>query len=133
MKGGDTVTSKGAIQVHVFASDAQIPIKDAAVTITDVNGDAVAMRLTNRSGQLDIPVQLTVPDQDLSLTPDPESRPFALFDLYVRKEKYELINIKGLQVFADTLTLQPLELIPLSEFPDSWNQSETFTTTTQNL
>ena len=43
------------------------------------------------------------------------------------------IFIKNLQVFADTVTGQDLQFIPLSEFPDSWNESETFLTPSQNL
>ena len=48
-------------------------------------------------------------------------------------EDYEEINIENLQVFADTITLQNLELIPLSELPEYWIKSETFNTPPQNL
>jgi xylulokinase len=51
----------------------------------------------------------------------------------VNTEKYEEIFIRNLQVFADTVTAQDLELIPLSEFPESWNASESFQTPSQNL
>ena len=125
--------AQGQIQVNAYASNARIPLKDVAVTITDAGGSALAMRLTNRSGQLDEPVTIDVPDRSESLNPNPGVIPYTTVNLYARKEDYEEIFIRNLQVFADTITDQDLEFIPLSEFPESWNESETFLTPSQNL
>jgi hypothetical protein len=127
------VSAQGQIQVNAYASNARIPLQDVAVTVTDMGGSAVAMRLTNRSGQLDAPISIDVPDRSESLTPNPGVIPFTTVNLYARKENYEEIFIRNLQVFADTVTAQDLELIPLSEFPESWNASESFQTPSQNL
>lgn len=91
------------------------------------------MRLTNRSGQLDEPVTIDVPDRSASLSPNTGIIPFTTVNLYARKEDFEEIYIRNLQVFADTVTNQDLELIPLSEFPESFNESERFTVPPQNL
>ena len=91
------------------------------------------MRLTNRSGMLDQPVEITVPNLSASQSPNTGVIPFAVVNLYARLEDYEEINIENLQIFADTVTNQNLELIPLSEFPENWNKSETFNTPAQNL
>lgn len=127
------MSAQGTIRVNAFTSNARIPLKDVAVTITDSGGSAIAMRLTNRSGQFDIPVVIDVPDLAESLTPDPQGIPFATVNLYGKAEDYEEINIENLQVFADTITDQDLEFIPLSELPESWNKAETFNTPPQNL
>lgn len=127
------MSAQGQIQVNAYASNARIPLQDVAVTVTDMGGSAVAMRLTNRSGQLDAPISIDVPDKSESLTPNPGVIPFTTVNLYARKENYEEIFIRNLQVFADTVTAQDLELIPLSEFPESWNASESFQTPSQNL
>lgn len=50
MKGVGILSAKGYIQVHAYTSYAQIPLKDVAVSVTDVSGAAIALRLTNRSG-----------------------------------------------------------------------------------
>lgn len=133
MKGGVVLSAKGYIQVHAYTSTAQIPLQDVAVTVTDTSGSAIAMRLTNRSGMLDIPIEITVPDLIASQTPNTGVIPFAVVNLYARLENYEEIEIENLQIFANTVTLQNLELIPLSELPDSWNQAEIFNTPAQNL
>ena len=42
----------GYIQVNAYASYARLPLRDVAITITANDGTAIAMRLTNRSGQI---------------------------------------------------------------------------------
>ena len=123
----------GYIQVRAFTSNAQIPLKDVAVTITTTDGAAIAMRLTNRSGLLDEPVEISVPDLSASQTPNTNIIPFTVVNLYARLENYEEISIENLQVFANTVTEQNLEMIPLSEFPKKWNKAERFDTPPQNL
>lgn len=127
------MSSSGLIQVHAFTSYAQIPLKDVAITVTDDSGNAIAMALTNRSGQLDDPIRIDTPDRQESLRPNGSQKPFTTVGLTARLADYELIEIKDLQVFAETITDQNLEMIPLAEFPESFNKSETFITNQQSL
>jgi len=133
MKGGVVLSATGYIQVRAFESYAQIPLKDVAVSITDASGGAIALRLTNRSGALDAPVEIEVPDLEDSQSPNTGVIPFAVVNLYARLENYEAIEIENLQIFANTTTVQSLEMIPLSELPNSWNKLEIFDTPPQNL
>ena len=132
MKGVIALPSTGYIQVHAYASNASLPLQDVAVRITDMNDDPIALRLTDRSGLI-IPVQISVPDVSASQTPDSGIVPFTRVNIYARLENYERIEAKDVQVFPDVVTLQNLEMIPLSELPESWNQSEIFDTPAQNL
>ncbi len=91
------------------------------------------MRLTNRSGQLDAPVPISVPNRNAGLTPDTGLTPYTTVNLYAKLTDYEEIDVEGLQVFPGTVTEQNLEMIPLSELPKSWNKAEQFKTLTQNL
>lgn len=101
--------------------------------MTDKDGAAIAMRLTNRSGMLDVPIEIPVPDLAASQSPNPGFLPFTVVDLYARLENFEEIFIENLQVFAGVQTDQNLELIPLAEFPEAWNKTEVFDTPAQNL
>ena len=123
----------GYIQVHAYVSNAQIPLKDVAVAITDTAGSAIALRMTNRSGQFDSPIAIEVPDLSAGLSPDTGIIPFTSVDLFARLKNFEEIFIENLQVFPNTITDQNLEMIPLSELPESWNAAETFNTPAQNL
>ena len=132
-QGGVALSAIGYIQVHAFTGKARIPLQGVAVTITDLSGSAIAMRLTNRSGTLDAPVEISVPDVSASQTPDSGILPFTDVNLYARLENFEAIEIENLQVFPGTLTIQDLSMIPLAELPDSWNKLEIFNTPPQNL
>ena len=127
------MSAKGYIQVHSYTSYAQIPLKDVAISVNDVSGAAIALRLTNKSGFLDSPIEIDVPDLSAGQTPDTGVIPFATVNLYARIKDYEAIEIENLQIFANTTTLQNLEMIPLSEFPDKWNKMEIYNTPPQNL
>ena len=133
MKGGGILSAKGYIQVRAYTSYAQIPLEGVAVSITDSNGEAIALRLTNRDGALDIPVEITVPDFSAGQRPDTDITPFGVVNLYARLKDYEAIEIENLQIFPDRTTTQNLEMIPLSELPDSYNKLEIFPTPPQNL
>ena len=123
----------GYIQVHTYTTNARIPVEDAAIAITDSDGNALALLLTNQSGMLDEPVELEVPDLSAGQSPNTGILPYSLVNIYARAPDFEEIIIENLQVFPDTVTNQNLELIPLSEFPETWNQAEIFDTQTQNL
>ena len=123
----------GNIQVHAYTSYALIPLKDVAVTVTDSGGSAIAMRLTNRSGQFDVPLEVETPNRSASLAPNSGSVPFTTVNIYARLDNYEAIEAENVQVFAGTVTLQNLEMIPLSELPANWDKLEIFDTPPQNL
>ena len=103
-----------------------------AVTVTAPDNTALAMRQSNESGQID-PIEVTVPNLSESQTPDPPEIPFTSVTLYARLDGFEQIEIEGLQVFANTVTEQNLEMIPLSELPESWSRTELFRPPVQNL
>ena len=124
--------STGYIQVRAYTSTAQFPLKDVAISITAADGTALAMGLTDRSGKIQS-IAIPVPDRSESQSPDPPERPYAVVNLYARKKGYEQVESENLQVFAQTTTLQNLEMIPLAELPQNWDQTVLFDTPPQNL
>ena len=126
------MSATGYIQVHAYTSFAQLPLEDVAITVTATDGTAIAMRLTDRNGQID-QIEIPVPDLADSQSPDPPEKPFANVNLYAHKKGFEQIEAENLQVFANTITIQSLIMIPLSELPQSWNQTIIFDTPPQNL
>lgn len=126
------MSSIGYIQVRAYTSYARLPLKDVAVTITSPDGTAIAMRLTDRSGNIS-PVEIPVPEREESREPNPAEKPFTNVNLYARLAGFERVDAENLQVFADTVTVQNLEMIPLSELPNSFDQSVQYDTPPQNL
>lgn len=127
------MASTGYIQVSAYTSNARIPLKDVAISVTDLSGNAIALRLTNKSGQLDEPIAIQVPDLSASQSPNSGIIPFTAVNMQARTKGFEMIEIEHLQVFSNTVTAQNLEMIPLSELPDDSNISEIFDTPAQNL
>ena len=124
--------SIGYIQVHAYTSYAQLPLENTAVAVTATDGTAIAMRLTDRSGRI-IPIEVPVPDKAESQSPEPGEQPFTAVNLYAHRKGYEKVEAENLQVFADTVTQQNLELVPLAELPGSWTQTVIYDTPRQNL
>ena len=124
--------STGYIQVHAYAGRAELPLENVAVAVTASDGTAFALRLTDRSGKI-TPIPIPTPDIIDSQSPGSPEIPFSIVNLHARLEGYEQITVESLQVFADTVTWQDLELIPLSELPESWAKAEVFPTPPQNL
>lgn len=122
----------GYIQVHAYTSRARLPLEDVAVTVTAEDGTAIAMRTTDKSGKIRL-IEVPVPDIAAGQSPDTGEIPYTPVNLYARKKGFEQIENESLQVFPNTVTDQNLEMIPLSELPDSWNQTEIFVTPPQNL
>ena len=126
------MSAKGYITAHAYTSYALLPLQNAAITVTAADGTAIAMRITDRNGLI-VPIQVPVPDKSASQSPDTGEIPYTTVNLYARLKGYEQIEIENLQVFADTTTNQNLDMIPLSELPDRWDQIEIFDTPPQNL
>lgn len=91
------------------------------------------MRLTNRSGILDEPIAITTPDLSAGQQPNTGVFPFTAVNLSARLPNFEEIDVDNLQVFPGIVTNQNLEMIPLSELPQAFNQVEVFDTPAQNL
>ncbi len=124
--------ANGFLQLRAFTSKAQFPLEDVAVTVTAADGTAIAMRLTDRNGLI-TPIEIPVPDRSESLQPDPAEQPFTSVNLFARKRGYEQVESMNLQIFADTTTYQNLEMIPLAELPQAWDQTVIYNTPPQNL
>lgn len=126
------MSATGYIQVRAYTSTARFPLENVAIAVTATDGTALAMRLTDRNGLI-APIELPVPDKSESQEPEAGEKPHTTVNLYARLKGYEQIEAENLQVFADTITNQNLEMIPLSEFPNQWDQTEIFNTPPQNL
>ena len=122
----------GYITVHAYTSYAQLPLENVAISITATDGTAIALRITDRNGQIR-PVPIPVPDRSAGLSPDSGEIPYTPVNLYARLRGYEQTEYENIQIFPGTTTNQNVELIPLSELPDKWDQTIIFDTPPQNL
>ena len=131
-KGGIPLPEKGYITVNAFTGTARIPLQNVAIAVTAEDGTAIALRLTDRNGLI-TPIEVPVPPLSAGQTPDTGVVPFTPVNLYARLEGYEQTENENLQVFPETVTELELQMIPLSELPNSWDKVSIFNTPAQNL
>lgn len=122
----------GYLQTHAYQSQAMIPLKGVVVSVSDGSGKLLAVRITDESGRI-VPIAIPVPDLADSRNPDFVGQPFTSVFVRAYLPDYEQIEVDRVQIFADTTTMQNLEMIPLSEFPESQNKTERFDIPPQNL
>ena len=122
----------GYIEVNAYTSRARIPLENVAITATSDDGTAIAMRLTDRNGLIR-PITVPVPELSAGQTPDTGIRPYTPVNLYARLEGYEQLENENLQVFPRTVTRLDLQMIPLAELPENWDQVGITDTPAQNL
>lgn len=124
--------SNGYITARAYMSSAQIPLENVAVTIVSPDGTAIAMRLTDRSG-LTEPIAIPAPEKTESEAPEENGRPFTDITLYAWKSGFEQVAAQNVQIFSGITTVQDLEMVPLSELPDRWDENVLYNTPPQNL
>mgnify|MGYP000886682315 CR=1 FL=1 len=122
----------GYLQVAAFSSQAQIPVKGAQISVFDLNGAFLAVRITDESGLIS-PIEVEVPPMSESLDPEFQGKPFTQVNLRAYKADYELLEVNRVQVFPSTVSVQNLMFVPLSEFPSSYDKLERFEIPPQNL
>lgn len=122
----------GYITVRAYASRAVLPLQGVSITVTAADGTAIAIRTTDRNGLIR-PIEVPVPAFETSQTPNPTAPPFTIVNLFARLPKYEPIEVHKLQVFANTTTIQNLEMVPLAQFPSPDDTGEVINTPPQNL
>ena len=127
--------SQGYLLARVFTADANIPVEDATVTVTQPSPDGLtellALWLTDESGKTQS-IAIPTPDPAASQAPSPE-RPFSLVNITAEHPLYERIVVTDVQIFPNTVSEQILQFIPLNEFPEVWDQTESFDIPPQNL
>lgn len=123
----------GYIQVHAYTAKAQLPLRNVAIAVTNDQGKTIALRMTNNSGKIDRPVEIQVPIPAAGLSPNTGIVPYTTVNLYAKVADYEEIEANNIQVFPGIITVQDLQMIPLSELPQYQNQVEIFNTPAQNL
>ncbi len=126
---------KGGLLVRTYISNMLIPVIGTRVTVTENNGNGVeilAFRITDENGKTDI-IQIDTPDMELSLNQNNTVKPYTSVDIKVEKEGFVIFTVKDVQIFADRLSEQNIEMIPLPENAEYDEYSNTYIVTPQNL
>lgn len=126
----------GWLVVQTYASDQLIPVADTRVTVTQANGqssDLIGYRTTDENGKTE---SLEVGAPDFALSQEAQSDgtvPFSVVDIRVDHDHFQTVIIHDVQIFAERVSLQQVELLPLPENTNGADFYEVFNITPQNL
>ena len=129
------MSATGRLMIRTYVSNMIIPLGNVNVTVVRKDrseSHLVAFRTTNTNGKTN-EIEISTPDFNESLNDQNSGERFAIVDITVEKEGYGVTLIKDVQVFADRLSEQDVEMIPLPEFSNFDEYYNVYTVTPQNL
>ncbi len=124
--------STGSLQIRAYTSSAQFPLEDVAIAVTAQDGSVIALDLTDDSGKSRL-ISIPVPEPAQSQEPDQGAAPFTAVNIYAHIAGFELVEAEHVQIFPGVLTVQDLEMVPLSELPNQYDRTILYDTPSQNL
>ena len=107
----------GTLIVAVSAASGALPIEGALVTVkgsTNENSGVLSVVTTDRSGRTPR-IVLPTPPAAGSEKPGTE-KPYATYNVEVDKEGFFPQSFTNVPVFAGTTSIQPVNLIPMTEY-----------------
>ncbi|OOB78630.1 MAG: peptidoglycan-binding protein [Epulopiscium sp. Nuni2H_MBin001] len=94
------------------------PVPGVVITIVSLSSNTIVAELqTDVVGQTDT-IDLEAPYVDLSETPEYFIPPYASYRITAQKNGYIPVIILGSQIFADTKSIQPIEMLPINPVVD---------------
>ena len=103
----------GYLRIDVVNSENNFPIKGAEASISyGESGQTQEVLRTNLSGQTE-EIAVAAPPALLSLEEQNREKPYADYTVEVRAEGYGPVKVKGTEVLAGVLAVQPIRMIPL--------------------
>ena len=128
------MSGTGFLTVRISTSDAELPIQDATVTVTqDTPGgvNLLAVRISDRSGVVPN-IAIATPALNESLSPGGPI-PYAVVDVTVDHPGYDRALIENVQLFSGIQSQQDISLVPQGETPEAFNMTDVVNITAQDL
>ena len=122
----------GTLTVKSIIADGALPLQNTLVNIrgADEENRFVEYSLLTDSDGLTETVSLPTPSVEYSLSPNPTEIPYANYDITAMADGYYPINIVGVSVFANTHSLQVVNMIPIAENSKAPEEALNFDTET---
>lgn len=109
--------SSGTLVTRVFTGRGELPVQGATISIVQQGADGQShllnVQISDPSGDTN-PIIITTPLLALSQSPG-LATPYALVDVWVDRQGYELLVINDVQIFPGITSIQDLPLIPMPE------------------
>lgn len=102
--------SKGYLTIRVTAHNFALPIVEAKIEISDMDGNYIETLFTNLSG-ISPDIALDAPSPETQLDPELPVTPYTKYIIDVKADGYLEDIIKGVQIYGDSSSNLPVDLI----------------------
>ena len=120
-RGNDKdMTGSGTLKIRVTSVRGLYPVANAKVTVFTGNADSMTVIAEGNTDISGASPDFTLPAPAAALTesPDPKSRPYALYNILTEADGFTKTYNYNVAVFDGVTSLQAVELIPLSAEPN---------------
>ena len=104
----------GQIKINTTMGYGTIPVPNVNYSIKDKNGATLFSGTTNANGESGI-YTLTAPSGDLTMEPNPNIRPYGMYDVVISKPGFATLRFIDVEVFEGQLSVQPADMIPVTD------------------
>ncbi len=104
----------GFIKVRVTTAGGALPVERAVVTVKDQNEQILAVYFTDSAG-LTPTLKVLAPPIELSEAPGSATPPYYSYNIDTDKAGFVSVRNIGAPVYPGITSIQPVELIPLSD------------------
>lgn len=129
-------SANGLLTVRVFTANEAIPIQGATVFVYENDKEGgktgVIRSGTTNDGGLTDAFELRASPRDESLRPTGE-KPYIGYNLEIVKDGYYTVRDVNVPIFAGITAIQPVAMIPLSEFSGTESPENRHSTTVEIL
>ena len=125
-------SGNGSLTVKAIIAEGALPVENVLINIRGADEENRFVEysfLTDKDG-LTESVVLPTPAVQYSLSPSPTEIPYASYDITAIADGYYPISIVGAAVFANTHSLQVINMIPITESSNPPDKSLNFDTQT---
>lgn len=105
---------QGRVRVVVRTAEGALPIERAIVTVKSSDEKLIAVYFTDADGNTPF-LAVPAPSPQNSERPGSQESAFALYNVDTDKAGYQSVRNVGVQVYPGISSIQPVELVPLSE------------------
>jgi peptidoglycan hydrolase-like protein with peptidoglycan-binding domain len=111
------IISQGTLKIDTTTADRAVPVAGANYTIKDKNGRILFQGTTNANGESGVYTLDTLP-ASLSLSPAPNTFPYAVYDVTIQKQGFATIHYIDVEIFDGQEAILPVDMIPLTSPTD---------------
>jgi len=109
--------AQGTLKIQTTMAQEGLPVAGVGYAILDKSGNVLFEGVTNENGESGV-YTLEAPPRELSLTPNPDIRPYAVYDVWVGKPGFATLNFIDVEIFDGIEAILPVNMLPLQEGTD---------------